>query len=151
MSIVICPNCGAKNRVDETRTDQKPRCGRCKSSLENVAAAAADAHPIEITDATFERELHSAGDRPVLVDAWAAWCGPCRMIAPTIEQLAKESNGRWVIAKLDVDRNSATAERYRINSIPTLLIFKSGQLVEQLVGLQPKPAIMAKLEPHTKH
>ena len=157
-SIVTCPKCGAKNRVDASKADHKPVCGKCKTSLENVlgvpesaaASAATAAHPVEITDANFERELQGAGTKPVLVDAWAAWCGPCRMIAPTIEQLARESNGRWVVAKLDVDANPSTAQRYHINSIPTLLIFKGGRLVDQLVGLQPKPAILAKLEQHAR-
>ncbi len=143
MSIVTCPSCGAKNRVDETKSAVlQPVCGRCKTKL------TIDPHPIEITDATLEATLRSAGERPVLVDAWAAWCGPCRMIAPTIEQLAAESNGRWVVGKLDVDRNPATAERYQIASIPTLLIFKQGRLVQQLVGLQPKPAIETALRAH---
>jgi thioredoxin len=148
MAIVTCPNCGAKNRVDETRSDLQPVCGRCKTPLAAGAASQADGHPHEITDANFEQALISAGGKPVLVDAWAAWCGPCRMIAPTIEQLAKESKGRWVVGKLDVDANPNTANRYRISSIPTLLIFKDGKLVDHLVGLQPKPAIVARLEKH---
>lgn len=156
MMIVTCPSCGAKNRVDETRGDNKPVCGRCRVSLENVpgvadAGAAGDAgRPIELTDANFERELRSAGERPVLVDAWAAWCPPCRMIAPTIDQLAAESSGRWVVGKLDVDANPSTAQRFRIGSIPSLLIFRGGRLVEQLVGVQPKHAIQAKLQQHAQ-
>jgi thioredoxin len=159
MTIVTCPTCGAKNRVDETKRDQKPVCGNCKTSLENVlgvpetataAGAGGGGHPREFTDATFDSELRAAGDRPVLVDAWATWCPPCRMIAPTIDQLAKESNGRWVVAKLDVDANPATAQRYKIGSIPTLLIFRNGQLADQLVGVQPKQTIQAKLEAHAK-
>lgn len=149
MTIVTCPNCGAKNRVDETRGDLEPVCGRCKTPL-NAGASSSDGHPVELTDATFDSTIRASGNRPVLVDCWAAWCGPCRMIAPTIESLAAESNGRWVVAKLDVDANPVTAQHYRIASIPTLLIFKNGQLAEQLVGLQPKPAIMARLEAHAR-
>jgi thioredoxin len=149
MTIVTCPNCGAKNRVDETRADLQPVCGRCKTPL-NVGASASNGHPIELTDATFDQVIGSVGAKPVLVDAWAAWCGPCRMIAPTIESLAVESNGRWVVGKLDVDSNPVTAQRYRIASIPTLLIFKNGQLAEQLVGLQPKQALQARLEAHAR-
>jgi thioredoxin len=145
MTIVTCPNCGAKNRVDETRDDLQPVCGRCKTPLSAVAFGS-DGHPAELTEATFDAAIRSAGDRPVLVDCWAAWCGPCKMIAPTIDALAAESNGRWLVAKLDIDRNPSTAQRYRVASIPTLLIFKNGQLAEQLVGLQPKPAILARLE-----
>jgi thioredoxin len=151
MTIVTCPNCGAKNRVDETRGDLQPVCGRCKTPLgAGASSTSSDGHPVELTDATFDHVIQSAGNKPVLVDAWAAWCGPCRMIAPTIESLASESNGRWVVGKLDVDRNPAIAQRYRIASIPTLLIFKNGQLAEQLVGLQPKPAIQARLEAHAR-
>src|SRR5688572_14480812 len=123
-TIVTCLNCGAKNRVSDARADLRPVCGRCKTPLDAAPGGAEDdGHPREFTDANFERELQAAGGKPVLVDAWAAWCGPCRMIAPTIEQLARESAGRWVVGKLDVDANPATANRFRIASIPTLLIF----------------------------
>ena len=150
-AIVTCPNCGAKNRVSDARADLRPVCGRCKTPLDPAAGGAGDdGHPREFTDANFERELLAAGGKPVLVDAWAAWCGPCRMIAPTIEQLARESAGRWVVGKLDVDANPVTANRFRIASIPTLLIFKNGTLIDQLVGLQPKPAILARLESHAR-
>jgi thioredoxin len=156
MTIVTCPSCGTKNRVDETRTDLKPVCGNCRRSLDVAGGAAAAAagpaagngHPVELTDASFERELRAAGDRPVLVDAWATWCPPCRAIAPTIAQLAAESAGRWVVAKLDVDANPATAQRFRISSIPTLLVFRGGKLVDQMVGVQPKHAIEARLQAH---
>lgn len=154
MTIVTCPSCGTKNRVDETRADVKPVCGKCKRSLEHVVGVAEPAggtnggHPVELTDANFERQLQAAGERPVLVDAWATWCPPCRMIAPTIDQLAAESAGRWVVGKLDVDANPATAQRFRIGSIPTLLIFHGGKLVDQMVGVQPKHAIQAKLQTH---
>lgn len=151
MAIVTCPKCGANNRVDESKAaDSRPVCGRCGTQLDATAAAGGDAaHPREFTDDTFARELEAAGERPVLVDAWAAWCPPCRMIAPTIDQLAAESGGRWVVGKLDVDANPATAQRFGIGSIPTLLVFRRGQLVSQMVGVQPKAAILAKLQEHT--
>jgi thioredoxin len=146
MSIVTCPSCGAKNRIDERKVAaNQPVCGRCRTPL-IVSVAASDVHRVELTDATFEKFLADAGDKPVLVDAWAAWCGPCRMLAPTIEALAKESNGRWVIAKLDTDANPQTASRYGISALPTMLIFKNGQLIDQLVGLQPRPNIEARLQ-----
>jgi thioredoxin len=152
MAIITCPHCGAKNRVDERAAATKqPVCGRCRTPL-NVSASSGDAmpdgHPVTVTDATLAQVLQQAGDRPVLVDCWAAWCGPCRMIAPTIDALASESNGRWVVAKLDTDANPQTAARFHINSIPALLIFKRGQLVDQLVGVQPKQAIAARLADH---
>lgn len=147
MILITCPRCGAKNRVDEkTALSRQPVCGRCGTRLSLPAGAgAADGHPIEISDADFDRVIQSAGDKPVLVDCWAEWCGPCRMMAPTIDQLAGEANGRYLVAKLDTDKNPRTAAKYRISSIPTLLIFRRGKLVDQLIGVQPRQVIAAKL------
>jgi thioredoxin 2 len=138
MAIVACPKCGAKNRVDPERSN--PVCGRCGTPLPTAVA-----HPIDVTDATFAAEVLSGGSTPVLVDCWAAWCGPCRMLAPTIDQLAAESAGRYRVAKLDVDANQRTAAAYRVESIPALLLFKDGKLVDQMIGVQPKPAIADRL------
>jgi len=144
MTIITCPKCGAKNRIDERRAQSmQPVCGRCHTRLDVTEATSGN--PLEVTDATFARDVLGASN-PVLVDAWAAWCGPCKMIAPTIDQLSRESSGRYKVAKLDVDANPRTASQYNISSIPTLLIFKNGQLVDRLVGLQPKPAIEARLK-----
>src|SRR5439155_25022503 len=104
--------------------------------------------PRVFTDRNLQDELTAAGDRPVLVDCWAEWCAPCRMLTPTIDQLANESAGRWIVAKLNVDENPRTAGQFRISSIPAMLIFKRGELVDQLIGLQPKPAIAARLDRH---
>lgn len=145
MTIITCPNCQAKNRVDErTAASKQPVCGRCGAKLE-LSAATNGTHPIEVTDSTFQQVLQSAGDKPILIDCWAEWCPPCKMLTPTIEALAKEANGRWVIGKLDVDHNPTVAGRFRVSSIPTMLIFKNGQLRDQLVGLQGKAAIELKL------
>jgi thioredoxin len=100
---------------------------------------------VEVSDESFTRDVLGAGETPVLVDCWAPWCPPCRAIAPTLDQLAAESRGRYVIAKLNVDENPRTAGQYRIQGIPTLLLFKNGKLVDQIVGLAPKPAIAQKL------
>lgn len=150
MAILTCSNCGARNRVDESKLDRKPICAKCKTPLNVRSASQNDGHPITLTDSAFEQTLASAGDKPVLVDAWATWCPPCKMIAPTIDALASESAGRWIVAKLDVDQNPVTAQRFRIGSIPTLLIFKNGKMVEQLVGVHPKQTLLAKLEAHAK-
>src|SRR6058998_3819556 len=100
-TIVVCPNCGAKNRVSERAAQTKqPVCGKCGTKLP-ASGAAADAHPIEVTDANFTQVLADAGDKPVLIDAWAIWCPPCRALAPTIDALARESNGRYIVGKLD--------------------------------------------------
>jgi thioredoxin 1 len=100
-----------------------------------------------VTDETFDREVLQAQE-PVLVDFWAPWCGPCRMIGPVIEELARDFTGRAKVLKLNVDDNPSTAARYRVASIPTLLLFRNGQVVDQVVGLAPKPSLAAKIEAH---
>ena len=141
MPIVTCPNCGAKNRV-EFRENLEPICGRCKTKLS--APAATDGRPFVVSDATFSRDVVNAKG-PVLVDAWAPWCGPCRLISPIVDQLAAESDGRYTVAKLNVDESPRTAAAFRIESIPTLLIFKNGKPVDRIVGAQPKKAILERL------
>jgi thioredoxin 1 len=103
--------------------------------------------PIEVTDANFETEVIKS-DKPVLIDFWAVWCGPCKMIAPTVEEIAKEYDGKLKVCKLDVDSNPQTAMKYGIRSIPTLLIVKGGQVVEQMVGAVPKRQMVDKITPH---
>ncbi|HEY2584367.1 MAG TPA: thioredoxin [Tepidisphaeraceae bacterium] len=148
MAIVTCTNCGTKNRVDERAASEKqPVCGKCGAKLPAPAAGAgSDGHPETVTDANFEQFISSP--KPALVDFWATWCPPCRAIAPTLEQLAAEANGRYVIGKLDVDQNQRTPARYSIEGIPTLLIFKDGKLVDRLVGAHPKQTIAQRLQAH---
>jgi thioredoxin 2 len=135
--IIRCPKCGAKNRVDPTASAQ-PICGRCKTPL------SLEIHPLIVTDQNFGEEVEKS-PLPVLVDFWAAWCGPCRMVAPTIEQLAKELNGKVRVGKLDVDANQMTASRFHVQSIPTLLILKDGREVDRIVGVQSREAILQRL------
>jgi thioredoxin 2 len=143
MQVVVCSKCAAKNRVDETRLAAgEAKCGRCG---EKLSAGQHDSKPIVVTDRTFEHEALQMG-QPVLVDCWAPWCGPCRMIAPVLDQLAAESHGRYRITKLNVDENPQTAARFKIASIPTLLIFKDGKLVDRLIGVQPKQTIADRLQ-----
>ena len=103
-----------------------------------------DAKYVTITDANFQQEVLDS-DVPVLIDFWAEWCGPCRMIAPTIEQLAVEFEGKAKIGKVDVDTNPQISMNYGVRSIPTLLFFKDGQVVDQLVGAAPKNVLADKL------
>jgi len=100
---------------------------------------------MEITDATFLAEVERSAT-PVLLDMWADWCGPCHMLAPTIDQLATEMSGRVKVAKLNIDENPGTANRFGVRSIPTLLVLKGGKEVDRLVGVQPKQEIMRRLE-----
>ena len=139
--IIKCPNCGANNRVlPEKRSEKKPVCGRCKQPLPSVMAT-----PVKVTDTNFGDTVEKS-PLPVLLDLWAAWCGPCRTIAPTIEALAGELAGQVLIGKLDVDANSATAARFKVQSIPTLLILKDGVEVDRLIGLQSKDEILQRLK-----
>lgn len=103
--------------------------------------------PFEVTEVNFEQEVLKA-DKPVLVDFWATWCGPCKMIAPIVEELATELEGKLKVGKVDVDNNQQIAMKYGIRSIPTLLIFKDGKVVDQIVGAAPKKNLMDKLTKH---
>ena len=102
---------------------------------------------VEVNDNNFQAEVLQA-DKPVLVDFWAVWCGPCKMIAPTLEEIATEYDGKLKVAKMDVDANPRTAMQYGIRSIPTLLIFKGGQVAEQIVGAVPKRHLVDKVSLH---
>ena len=102
--------------------------------------------PINITDAVFDENVKKY--QMVVIDCWAPWCGPCRMIHPIVEELAKEMQGKIVFGKLNVDENQATAAQFGIMSIPSLLVFKNGELVDRIIGAMPKEMLMAKLNPH---
>jgi thioredoxin len=127
---------------------RQPVCGKCGAALDVQSGADGvdTSKPLTVTDATFERAVLQAGGTPVVLDCWAPWCGPCRMVAPILDQLAAESSGRYLIAKLNVDENPQTAARFGIQSIPTLLIFKNGTLVDRMIGVQSKQAIAARLK-----
>lgn len=103
--------------------------------------------PIEITDANFDQEVMKS-DKPVLIDFWAVWCGPCKMVAPVVEEIATEYNGKLKVGKLDVDNNPEVSMKFGIRSIPTLMVFKDGKVVEQIIGAVPKRNLVDKVVPH---
>jgi len=144
--------------LDAHRDQEEPQPGRWAQGRtpfghwEGPAALShrdGEGHPVTLTDADFERVIRSS-QLPVLVDFWAAWCGPCRMLAPVIEELAREFQGRAVIGKLNVDENPRTAQRFGIMSIPTLLLFRQGQVVDRIVGVQPAQVIRQRLLRHIR-
>jgi thioredoxin 1 len=100
-----------------------------------------------VTDTTFDQEV-TKSDRPVLVDFWAPWCGPCKAVAPVVDDLAKEYDGRLKVVKLNTDENPKTAQAYSIRGIPSLYLFKNGQVVEQVVGAVPKSTLVAAINKH---
>ena len=140
--IVACPKCRAKNRVNfDAALKHQPVCGKCKQPL-----PAPSTEPVIVTDANFN-SLVEKSSLPVLLDLWAAWCGPCRMIAPTIKMLASELAGKVLVGKLDVDANPRTAARFGVQSIPTLLILRDGKELDRIVGVQSREAILKRLNP----
>jgi thioredoxin 2 len=124
---------------DRLASGRTPVCGRCRTPLP------VDHGPATVTDATFSAEVEQS-PLPVLLEMWAPWCGPCRLIAPVIDQLAAELRGRVRVAKLNVDENPATAARFDVRSIPTLLILKGGREQDRIVGVQPKSEIARRVE-----
>lgn len=136
-TIVTCPSCGTKNRVGDPPAGSLPTCGRCGATLPWLMNG---------SDATFERDI--TAPVTVLVDLWAPWCGPCRMVAPVLEELSRELVGRLKVVKLNVDENPVVSERYQVRSIPTLLVFNDGRLVDTVVGAMPKGPLLQRLAPN---
>ena len=133
--ITACPSCGAKNRVPAAASG-RPQCASCKKALPWIA----DATDSSLADALKTSQL-------VLVDLWAPWCGPCRMVAPVLERLAARYAGQLKVVKVNVDDNPMAARTYDASSIPTLVIIKDGAVVDRVVGAQPEPALAARITP----
>ena len=141
-NLTSCQSCGAKNKVPARHLTDKGRCGACKASLPPVHA------PIEVDEFAFD-EITTQAKVPVLVDFWAGWCGPCRMAAPEIEQLAREMAGQALVLKVDTEAHPELAERFKIQSIPNFLVFRDGRLISQRAGVAPRSEMRRWLESPT--
>jgi thioredoxin 2 len=141
--LIRCANCGANNRVpvERLQSGQEAVCGRCKEPL----PVPFHTHPLAVSDATFAEQVERS-PLPVLLDMWAPWCGPCRMLTPVVEELARELAGRIRVAKLNVDDNPVTAGRFQIQGIPALLVLIGGREIDRIVGVQPKQEILRRLQ-----
>jgi thioredoxin 2 len=138
--IVACPSCKTKNKMAANKQHRGPRCGKCQTPLPMAGYAV----PVELTDQDAAQVIREA-DLPLLLDLYSPNCGPCRTLAPVIDKLARQFFGRAIIAKLDTSTNHHTAGRYGVRGVPTLIFFKNGQVVDQVVGALPEDALVAKL------
>lgn len=134
-----CTSCKTKNRVPATRLDQSARCGKCKTPIAPLDA------PHEVASQAEFDELINGSPLPVLVDFWAAWCGPCRMVAPEMAKIAKSHAGKVVVAKVDTESLPSVAMRYGIQGIPTMILFRDGRVAQQISGAQPAASLTAQL------
>jgi thioredoxin len=138
--IISCNNCGTKNRIPADKQHLGPKCGSCKTSI-NVGQ---NAVPVELDDSTFVPFISNV-TKPVMVDFFSPTCGPCRMLSPVIDNMARQFAGRVIIAKLDTTKNANIPSQFRIRGVPTLIFFKNGQKVDQITGAMEENVLAQKL------
>jgi len=133
--IVTCPNCGKRNRVP-TVAESAPKCGNCHQALPWIVDAGDD----DFTEVVEQSPV------PVLVDLWATWCGPCRMVSPALERLATDRRGQIKLAKVDVDASPRLSQRFEVRAVPTLMVWRGGELLARQAGAAPEPTLRSWLE-----
>ncbi len=138
--ILDCPSCGARVRVPDARIAQSARCAKCKTEVAPLD------RPVAVHSSAEFDALVAAAPIPVLVDFWATWCPPCRMVAPELEKLAKQGRGKFLVVKVDTDENRELGQRFRIESIPTLARFDRGRETKRVAGAMQAPAITKTFE-----
>jgi thioredoxin 2 len=139
--LVTCPQCSQRNRLKYDRLKQSPHCGRCRAELRPGG------EPIDVTSDLAFDALTSRSALPVLVDFWAPWCGPCKMVAPEVRKIAAEGTSHWLVAKVNTEELPALARQFRISAIPTMVLFKAGLEVARQAGAMPAPAIRQFFKP----
>jgi thioredoxin 2 len=143
--LLACPNCGKRNRLKYEGLGQTFRCGQCKNELPSPR------EPIDIkSDLAFDA-LTKRSALPVLIDFWAPWCGPCKMVAPEVRKVASETTGKIIVAKVNTEELPSLAQRFRVTAIPTMSIFKDGREIAHQAGAMPAPAIRNFLAQHSAH
>lgn len=143
--IEACPNCGQRNRVQYERLNHAARCGKCKTEIPGLSI------PVDVGREDHFNALIGLSALPVLVDFWAPWCGPCKMVAPEFQKVAAASLGELVVAKVNTEDVSAVAQRYDISSIPTMILFQAGHEVARVTGARPAAAIQSFVQQSLGH